>query len=110
MEPGLLSGAASTVLEARPGSASGLGRVLGPVSCVGDFSVFRHCLGWVRLIVSTGLRRLLFLVWDVMSVLSSALVPGGGSACTVQVEVWSLDQAARIPGLGVGFAAADAPP
>ena len=82
MEPGLLSGAASTVLEARPGSASDLGRVLGPVSCVGDFSVFRHCLGWVRLIVSTGLRWLLVLVWDVMSVLSSALVPGLRMHCT----------------------------
>lgn len=110
MEPSLLSGAAATALEARPGSASGLGRVLGPVSCVGDFSVFRHCLGWVRLIVSTGLRRLLFLVWDVMSVLSSALVPGGGSAHTVQVDVWSLGQATRIPGLGVSFAAAEVPP
>ena len=70
--------------------------------------MFRHCPGWVRLTVSTGLRRLLFLVWDVFSGLSSALVRRG--LRTVQAEAWSLDQTAGISGLGVGFAAAEAPP
>jgi len=63
--------------------------------------VTSHCPGWVRLTVSTGLRRLLFLVWDVLSGLSSALVPGGGSApYGRRCGAWT----SRLASLGWGWA------
>ena len=92
-------------LEARLGSAGGLGRVLGPVSCVSDFSL--PGLGEIDSVHRTETAAVFGLGSIVGPELSSCTRRG---LRTVRAEVWSLDPPAGIPGLGVGFAAAEAPP